>query len=63
MALKRIRLAAIITPAQPDPGPPIVYPAALLTGAGVAADKAFFEALSADAADATFTGQGFEILK
>jgi len=41
---------------------PIVYPAALLTGAADEADKAFFEALSGDAADATFLGQGFAIL-
>ena len=61
--LKRIRLAATVTAARPDPGPPVVYPAALLTGAGDAADKAFFEALSSDASDATFTEQGFEILK
>ena len=40
----------------------IVYPAALLTGAADAADKAFFEALSSDAADARFTAQGFAIL-
>ena len=39
----------------------IVYPAALLTGAADAADKAFFEALSSDAADAKFTAQGFAI--
>jgi molybdate transport system substrate-binding protein len=41
---------------------PITYPAALLTGASDAADRAFFEALSADAADATFAAQGFKIL-
>ena len=41
---------------------PIVYPAALLTGAADEADKAFFEALSGDAADAKFLGQGFAIL-
>ena len=41
---------------------PITYPAALLTGAADAADRAFFEALSADAADATFAAQGFKIL-
>jgi len=40
----------------------IVYPAALLTGAADAADKAFMEALSSDAADAKFTAQGFAIL-
>jgi molybdate transport system substrate-binding protein len=41
---------------------PITYPAALLTEAADAADRAFFEALSADAADATFAAQGFKIL-
>lgn len=46
-----------------DSHKPIVYPGALLTGAADAADKAFFEALSSDAADAAFTEQGFEILK
>ncbi len=45
-----------------DTHPAIVYPAALLTGAADAADKAFFEALSGDAADATFAAQGFAIL-
>lgn len=42
--------------------PAIVYPAALLTGAADAADRAFFAALSSDAADATFAAQGFAIL-
>lgn len=42
---------------------PIVYPAALLTGAADAADRAFYEALSSEAADATFAAQGFAILK
>jgi molybdate transport system substrate-binding protein len=41
---------------------PITYPAALLTEAADAADRAFFEALSADAADAKFAAQGFKIL-
>ena len=41
---------------------PITYPAALLTGAADAADRAFFDALSADAADAKFDAQGFKIL-
>lgn len=40
---------------------PITYPAALLAGALDAADKSFFEALSADAADAKFIAQGFAI--
>jgi len=42
---------------------PIVEPAALLYGAGDAADTALYEALTSDAADAKFTGQGFAILK
>lgn len=41
---------------------PIVYPAALLTGAADAADRAFLEALSSEAADAKFTAQGFAVL-
>lgn len=45
-----------------DSHTPIVYPAALLTGAADAADRAFFEALSSDAADAVFAGQGLAIL-
>lgn len=45
-----------------DSHKPIVYPAALLTGAADAADKAFFEALSSGAADATFAAAGFAIL-
>jgi molybdate transport system substrate-binding protein len=45
-----------------DSHKPIVYPAALLTGAADPADMAFFEALSSDAADAQFRAQGFEIL-
>ena len=45
-----------------DSHKPIVYPAALLTGAADAADKAFLEAFSADAADAKFTEQGFAVL-
>jgi molybdate transport system substrate-binding protein len=46
-----------------DSHKPIVYPGALLTGAADAADRAFFEALSSDAADATFAARGFVILK
>jgi molybdate transport system substrate-binding protein len=42
---------------------PIVYPAALLTGAVDPADKAFFQALSGDAADDRFQAQGFAVLK
>jgi len=45
-----------------DSHAPIVYPAALLTGAGDAADRAFFEALSSDAGDARFAAQGFAVL-
>ena len=45
-----------------DSHKPILYPAALLTGAADEADKAFLEALSADAADARFTEQGFAVL-
>ncbi|HQU70080.1 MAG TPA: molybdate ABC transporter substrate-binding protein [Albidovulum sp.] len=46
-----------------DSHKPIIYPAVLLTGAKDAADKAFFEALSADASDATFKAEGFAVLK
>lgn len=42
--------------------PPIVYPAALLAGAADAADRAFYEALSSGAADATFAAHGFAII-
>lgn len=42
---------------------PIVYPAALLTGAADRADREFYMALSGDAADAAFAAQGFETLK
>lgn len=42
--------------------PAIVFPAALLRGAADAADRAFFDALSSDAANATFAAQGFAIL-
>jgi len=45
----------------PGSHPPIVYPAALLTGAADAADRAFLQALTADAADAAFASQGFAI--
>ena len=41
---------------------PIVYPAALLAEAADAADRAFLEALSGDAANAIFAAQGFAIL-
>jgi molybdate transport system substrate-binding protein len=45
-----------------DSHPPILYPGALLTGAADAADRAFFEALSGDMADAIFAAQGFSVL-
>jgi len=45
-----------------DSHKPILYPGALLTGAADAADKAFYEALSGDKADAIFAAQGFKIL-
>ncbi|VDC24351.1 molybdate ABC transporter substrate-binding protein [Pseudogemmobacter humi] len=45
-----------------DSHPAITYPAALLTGAADDADRAFFEALSGDAADAVFAAEGFAIL-
>jgi molybdate transport system substrate-binding protein len=44
-----------------DSHPPITYPAALLTGAADAADRAFFEALQAPLADAAFAAQGFAV--
>jgi molybdate transport system substrate-binding protein len=46
----------------PDSHKPIVYPAALLAGAADEGDRAFFEALAADSADATFAAHGFAIL-
>ena len=42
--------------------PEIRYPAALLTGATDAADRAFYDALRSDAADAIFVAQGFQVL-
>lgn len=42
-----------------DSHPPIVYPVALLTGAADAADRAFLEALSSEAARARFEAEGF----
>lgn len=44
-----------------DSHPPIRYPAALLTGAEDAADRAFFEALLGDAAGAIFAAAGFKM--
>lgn len=46
-----------------DSHKPILYPAALLTGAADDADRAFFETLSSAAAAAKFTEQGFIVLK
>ena len=45
-----------------DSHPAITYPGALLTTAADEADRAFFQALSSDAADAIFAAQGFAIL-
>ena len=45
-----------------DSHKPIIYPAALLSGAADEADRTFLEALSADAADAKFAEQGFVVL-
>ncbi len=44
-----------------DSHKPIVYPAALLTGAADAADKAFYEALSGATADGIFAAHGFAV--
>lgn len=44
-----------------DSYPPITYPAALLTGAGDDADRAFHDALSGDGADAIFARHGFAV--
>ena len=46
-----------------DSHPPIVYPALLLKDAADPADRAFFEALSGQEAEAAFTRQGFSVLK
>lgn len=45
-----------------DSHAPIVYPAALLTTATDAADRAFLDALSSDAGDVKFAAEGFAIL-
>lgn len=45
-----------------DSHKPIVYPAALLTTAADAADRAFFDTVSAEPADASFARQGFNVL-
>ena len=46
----------------PESYPPIIYPAALLTGATDQADAAFLAALTAPAAAAKFTAEGFTML-
>ena len=43
--------------------PAIIYPAALLTEAADAADRAFYDALSTEAAAEHFKAEGFSILK
>lgn len=43
--------------------PPIIYPAALMADAADAADRAFFEALASEAANAAFRAQGFAVLE
>lgn len=45
-----------------DSYPPIIYPAALLTEAADAGDRAFYEALSTPAAAEAFAAQGFSVL-
>lgn len=45
-----------------DSHPPAIYPAALLTGAADQADRAFFQILSSDRADAIFAAQGFIVV-
>jgi molybdate transport system substrate-binding protein len=52
----------VVATFPPDSHPPIVFPAAVLTGAADDADLAFFDALSSDAGDARFAAQGFAIL-
>lgn len=54
---------AVTVVARFPPGshPPIAYPAALLTGAQDAADRAFLAALQAPLADAAFAAQGFAV--
>ncbi|NBE09548.1 molybdate ABC transporter substrate-binding protein [Paragemmobacter ruber] len=44
-----------------DSHPPIIYPAALLTGAADDGDREFLEALTAGPADAAFAAQGFVV--
>lgn len=45
-----------------DSHPPIIYPGAVLTGAGDQADRDFFQALSSDAGDSRFAENGFVII-
>lgn len=45
-----------------DSYPAITYPAAILTNAADDADRAFYEALSGDAADAIFQKHGFTVI-
>lgn len=45
-----------------DSYPKIIYPAGLLTGAEDQADRAFYDALSTEAADAIFVKHGFTVL-
>ncbi|WP_347139866.1 molybdate ABC transporter substrate-binding protein [Paracoccus sp. SSK6] len=44
-----------------DSHPPVTYPAALLTGAADDADRAFYDALSGEAANAIFEKHGFTV--
>jgi molybdate transport system substrate-binding protein len=53
---------AVVGTFPADSYPPIVYPAALLTGAADTADRAFYEALSSTEAEDAFRAQGFAIL-
>lgn len=52
----------VIAMLPPDSHAPIVYPAALLTNAADAADRAFFSALMDSAADAEFKKHGFAVM-
>lgn len=54
---------AVVGTFPADSHPPIIYPAALLKSAQDAADKAFYDRLSSDAAKAVFRSQGFILLK
>lgn len=52
---------AVIGEFPADSYPPITYPVALLTGAADDADRAFYDALSGQAAAAIFTRHGFTV--